>query len=94
MKSRLATYVNLGGAHSGLHVTGGNRNGYSRGAKCSCRQFGRSAKSDSSRLRRVGQSACGDGQEHNREDAGSGFIRPNSRPKTNTAGVYRYTLDS
>ena len=61
MKSRLATsircsflYMNLGGAHSGLHVTGGNRNGYSRGAKCSCRQFGRSAKSDSSRLRRVG----------------------------------------
>jgi hypothetical protein len=43
-----------GAAHSGLHVTGGNRNGYSRGAKCSCRQFGRSAKSDSSRLRRVG----------------------------------------
>jgi hypothetical protein len=60
MKSRLATsifdgflYMNLG-AHSGLQVTGGNRNGCSRGAKCSCSQFGRSAKSDSSRLRRVG----------------------------------------
>jgi hypothetical protein len=51
---KLATYMNLGGAHSGLHVTGGNRNGCSLGAKCSCRQFGRSAKSDSSRLRRVG----------------------------------------
>src|ERR1700720_1370225 len=69
------------GAHSGLHVTGGNRNGYSLGAKCSCRQFGRSAKSDSS--------ACGDGQEHDREDGGSGFIRPNWRPKTNTAGIHR-----
>jgi hypothetical protein len=34
------------GAHSGLHVTGGNRNGCSRGAKCSCRQFDRSAKRD------------------------------------------------
>src|SRR6266436_2831950 len=91
MKSRLATsirssflYMNLGGAHSGLHVTGGNRNGCSRDAKCSSRQSSRSAKSDSS--------ACGDGQEHNREDAGSGFIRPNSRPKTNTAGVYRCNL--
>jgi hypothetical protein len=52
MKSRLATsiccsflYMNLGG-HSSLHVTGGNHNGCSRGAKCSCRQFGRSAKID------------------------------------------------
>ena len=55
MKSRLgATYMNLWGAHSGPHGTGGNRNGYSRGAKCTCRQFDRSAKSDSSRLRRVG----------------------------------------
>ena len=35
-----------GEAHSGLHVTGGNRNGCSRGARCSCRQFDRSAKSD------------------------------------------------
>jgi len=40
MKSRLATYRDLGGARSGLHVTGGNRNGCSRAAKCSCRQFG------------------------------------------------------
>jgi len=53
MKSRWATSMrcsflcmNLGGAHSGLHVTGGNHNGCSRGAKCPCRQFGRSAKSD------------------------------------------------
>jgi hypothetical protein len=72
------------GAHSGVHVTGGNRNGYSLGAKCSCRQFGRSAKSDSS--------VCGDGQEHNREDAVSGFVRPNFRPKTITAGVCRCNL--
>jgi hypothetical protein len=54
MKSRLANYMNLGGAHSGLHATGGNRNGCSRGPECSFRQFGRSAKSDSSRLRRLG----------------------------------------
>jgi hypothetical protein len=54
MKSRLATYMNLGGADSGPHVTGGNRNGCSVGARCSCRQFGRSATSDSSRLRRLG----------------------------------------
>src|SRR5215470_15048463 len=94
-KMRMKSIGNLhesGEAHSGLHVTGGNRNGCSRDAKCSCRQFGRSAKSDSSRLHRVGQSACGDGQEHNREDAGSGFIRPNSQPKTNTAGVSRWNL--
>ena len=95
MKSRLATsirssflYMNPG-AHSGLHVTGGNRNGCSRGAKCSCRQSGRSANRDSSRLRRVGQSACGGGPEDDRADAGSGFLLPTSRPKIHAAGVYR-----